>query len=250
MITNTSTEITGKIHSLESCGTVDGPGIRFVIFTQGCPLRCLYCHNPDCRHLEDGTEKSVDEIITEVQKYRSYMDFSGGGVTVTGGEPLMQPQFVAEIFKRCQELGIHTTLDTSGYVLIDAAKPVLEYTDLVLLDIKSYKPDLYRKVTSVSIEPTLKFAQYLQEIKKPTWVRFVLVPNLTDPMENIKGLAEFIATLDNVEQVEVLPFHQMGAYKWEQLGYEYQLQDATPPSPELIASTISIFQSYGLKVQC
>lgn len=250
MIASTSTEITGKIHSLESCGTVDGPGIRFVVFTQGCPLRCLYCHNPDCRHLEDGKEVSVDDIITEVQKYRSYMEFSGGGVTVTGGEPLMQPQFVAEIFKRCQELGIHTTLDTSGYVLIDAAKPVLEYTDLVLLDIKSYKPDLYRKVTSVSIEPTLKFAKYLQEIKKPTWVRFVLVPNLTDPVENIKGLAEFIATLDNVEQVEVLPFHQMGIYKWEQLGYEYQLKDATPPSPELIAKTIHIFQSYGLKVQC
>lgn len=250
MITSTSTEITGKIHSLESCGTVDGPGIRFVVFTQGCPLRCLYCHNPDCRHLEDGKEVSVDDIITEVQKYRSYMAFSGGGVTVTGGEPLMQPQFVAAIFKRCQELGIHTTLDTSGYVLIEAAKPVLKYTDLVLLDIKSYKPDLYRQVTSVSIEPTLKFAQYLQEIKKPTWIRFVLVPNLTDPIENIKGLAEFIATLDNVEQVEVLPFHQMGIYKWEQLGYEYQLKDATPPSPELIANTINIFQSYGLKVQC
>jgi pyruvate formate lyase activating enzyme len=250
MLTTTPTQITGHIHSLESCGTVDGPGIRFVIFTQGCPLRCLYCHNPDCRHFEDGKEVTVEELITEIKKYRSYMRFSGGGVTVTGGEPLMQPQFVAEIFKQCQALGIHTALDTSGYVPLEAAKPVLEYADLVLLDIKSFKPEIYRTVTSVSVEPTLKFAQYLSEINKPTWIRFVLVPNLTDPIDNIKKLAEFVAGLHNVEVLEVLPFHQMGAYKWEQLGYEYQLQETKPPTPELIASTIHLFQSYGIKVSC
>jgi len=239
----------GRIHSLESCGTVDGPGIRFVIFTQGCPLRCLYCQNPDCLHLEDGTEVTVEEMITEIQKYRSYMHFSGGGVTVTGGEPLMQPQFVSEIFQRCQALGIHTALDTSGYVPLEAAKPVLNNTDLVLLDLKSFDPEIYRKVTSVTIEPTLKFARYLSEINKPTWIRFVLVPNLTDPIDNIKRLAEFVSSLHNVEIVEVLPFHQMGAYKWEKLGYDYQLQDTKPPTPELITSTIHIFQSYGIKVQ-
>lgn len=249
MLSTTSTETKGRIHSIESCGTVDGPGIRFVIFTQGCPLRCLYCHNPDCRHIEDGKEATVTELITEIQKYRSYMRFSGGGVTVTGGEPLMQPEFVREIFKQCQAVGIHTTLDTSGYVPIEAAKPVLEYTDLVLLDIKSYKPDTYRTVTSVSVEPTLKFARYLSEIKQPTWVRFVLVPDLTDAVENIKELAAFVASLQNVEKLEVLPFHQMGAYKWEKLGYDYQLKDLNPPSPDLIASTINIFQSYGIKVQ-
>lgn len=243
------TQTTGRIHSIETCGTVDGPGIRFVIFTQGCPLRCLYCHNPDCRHFEDGKEVTVDELIAEIKKYRSYMRYSNGGVTVTGGEPLMQPGFVREIFKRCKELGIHTALDTSGYVLLDAAKPVLEYTDLVLLDIKSYDPEIYRKVTSVSLEPTLKFACYLHKINKPAWIRFVLVPGLTDPVANVEGLAKFIATLDNVELVEVLPFHQMGEYKWEQLGYDYQLKDTQPPSPELIERTVNIFKHHGLKVQ-
>lgn len=241
--------VVGRIHSLESCGTVDGPGIRFVIFTQGCPLRCLYCHNPDCRHIEEGKEVTVDELIAEVQKYRSYMRFSGGGVTVTGGEPLMQPEFVREIFRHCKELGIHTALDTSGYVNLNVAKPVLDYVDLVLLDIKSFDPKIYVKVTNVSLEPTLKFAKYLSEIKKPTWIRFVLVPNLTDPIHNIEELAKFVSSLDNVEKVEVLPFHQMGAYKWEQLGYDYQLKDTQPPTPELVNQAIAIFQGYALSVQ-
>jgi pyruvate formate lyase activating enzyme len=155
------TSIMGRIHSIESCGTLDGPGIRFVIFTQGCPLRCLYCHNPDCQKLVDGKEVTAAEIIEEALKYRSYMRCSGGGVTVTGGEPLMQPEFVGEIFRRCKELGIHTVLDTSGYVVLNTAKTVLDYVDLVLLDIKSYNRDIYRKVTSVSLEPTLNFANYL-----------------------------------------------------------------------------------------
>ncbi|MDR9404144.1 MAG: pyruvate formate-lyase-activating protein [Halothece sp. Uz-M2-17] len=248
-LTTPPTPTKGRIHSLESCGTVDGPGIRFVIFTQGCPLRCLYCHNPDCWHVEDGKDVTVEEMITEIQKYRSYMHFSGGGVTITGGEPLMQPQFVSEIFQRCQALGIHTALDTSGYVPLEAAKPVLKHTDLVLLDLKSFDPEIYRNVTSVTIEPTLKFARYLSESNHPTWIRFVLVPNLTDSMENIRKLAEFIASLHNVEIVEVIPFHQMGAYKWEKLGYYYQLQETQPPTPELIANTIDIFQNYGIKVQ-
>jgi pyruvate formate lyase activating enzyme len=246
---NPKSQIAGRIHSLESCGTVDGPGIRFVIFTQGCPLRCLYCHNPDCRHIEEGKEVTVDELIAEIQKYRSYMRFSGGGVTVTGGEPLMQPEFVQEIFRRCQELGIHTALDTSGYVNLNVAKPVLDYVDLVLLDIKSFDPEIYLKVTSVSLEPTLKFAKYLSESKKPTWIRFVLVPNLTDPVHNIEELAQFISTLDNVEKVEVLPFHQMGAYKWEQLGYDYQLKNTQPPTPEQIQQAIDILRSHNLTVQ-
>lgn len=243
------TQIKGFIHSIETCGTVDGPGIRFVIFTQGCPLRCLYCHNPDCRYIDDGKLVSVDELIEEIQKYQSYMRFSKGGVTVTGGEPLMQPEFVTEIFRRCKELGIHTALDTSGYVQLETAKSVLDYVDLVLLDIKSFDPNIYRTVTSVSLEPTLKFAEYLSEINKPAWIRFVLVPNLTDPEHNVKGLAEFVAKLNNVELVEVLPFHQMGEYKWQQLGFEYQLKDTQPPSPELVAKVKDIFQQKGLKVQ-
>ncbi len=245
----TQTSITGQIHSVESCGTVDGPGIRFVIFTQGCPLRCLYCHNPDCRHIEEGKETTVDELMAEIQKYRSYMRFSGGGVTVTGGEPLMQPEFVREIFRRCKALGIHTAIDTSGYVTLNAAKPVLDYVDLVLLDIKSFDPKTYVKVAGVAIAPTLQFAQYLSSIKKPAWIRFVLVPGFTDASENVEGLAKFIATLDNVEKVEILPFHKMGEYKWEQLGYEYQLKETPAATPEQVERTVEIFKKHGLKVQ-
>ena len=246
-MTNTITTPKGRIHSIETCGTVDGPGIRYVIFTQGCPLRCLYCHNPDCRHPEDGREVTVDELIVDIQKYRSYMNSSGGGVTITGGEPLMQPEFITDIFRRCQELGIHTTLDTSGYVNLATAKPVLDYVDLVLLDIKSFDKKTYHQVTSVCIEPTLNFARYLSEINKSAWIRFVLVPNLTDSPQNIQNLAKFIAGLNNVERVEILPFHKMGEYKWEQLGYDYQLRDTPEASPELVNKAKAIFQEYGIQ---
>ena len=242
------TQSKGRIHSIETCGTVDGPGIRYVIFTQGCPLRCLYCHNPDCRTPNKGKEVTVDELIADIQKYYSYMEFSGGGVTITGGEPLMQPEFVGEIFRRCQDLGIHTALDTSGYVKLATAKPLLNYVDLVLLDIKSFASQIYHQVTSVSLEPTLNLARYLSVINKPVWIRFVLVPNLTDPPHNIRGLASFIADLNNVERVEILPFHKMGEYKWEQLGYEYLLKNTPPAPPELVEQARKIFQEYGIRV--
>lgn len=237
---------TGRIHSIETFGTVDGPGIRFVVFTQGCPLRCLYCHNPDCRDLRGGKETTVDDLVREIQKYRSYL--RGGGVTASGGEPLMQPQFVAELFQRCHELGLHTALDTSGFCPVETAKPVLAHTDLVLLDIKSYDRALYQQVTSVAIEPTLDLACYLDQIAKPTWIRFVLVPYLTDPVVNVAGLADFVAGLRNVERVEVLPFHKMGEYKWEQLGLDYKLKDTPPASPELVRRTIEVFRDRGLEV--
>jgi pyruvate formate lyase activating enzyme len=243
-----STSVSGYIHSIETCGTVDGPGIRFVIFTAGCPLRCLYCSNPDCRYLENGKKVSVDELITDIQKYTSYMNASGGGVTVSGGEPLFQSQFVTEIFRRCKTLGIHTALDTSGYCDLQAAKPVLEFTDLVLLDIKSFDRSTYHKVTSVDLEPTLILARYLSDIQKPVWIRFVLVPGLTDDRQNVEGLADFIAGLKNIKKVEVLPFHKMGEYKWQQLGYDYQLKDTEPPTSELIQQTLDIFRSRGLNV--
>ncbi|CDM98299.1 MAG: pyruvate formate-lyase-activating protein [Limnospira sp. PMC 1291.21] len=247
-MSDSQSQIFGQIHSYESCGTVDGPGIRFVVFTQGCPLRCLYCHNPDCQEVAGGQQVSVEEIIQQVVKYRSYMRFSNGGITVTGGEPLMQPEFVAEIFRRCRELGIHTALDTSGYIPLNVAKPVLDYTDLVLLDIKSYHSETYRKVTCVSVEPTLNFAKYLHEINKPTWVRFVLVPNLTNDINNMEALAKFVSGFTNVEKVEILPFHKMGEYKWEEIGYEYKLKDTPEPTPEQVSTAINIFEKYGLAV--
>ncbi len=234
----------GHIHSVDSCGSVDGPGLRFVVFTQGCPLRCLYCHNPDCQTIHGGTITTVDEIMAQIEQTKNYL--RNGGVTVSGGEPLMQPGFVAEIFNRCHQLGLHTTLDTSGYVAPESAKIVLKNTDLVLLDIKSYHPDLFRKVTSVSIEPTLNFARYLAQIAKPTWIRFVLVPGLTDVEEDVVNLAEFVSGLGNVEKVEVLPFHKMGEYKWQQLGLPYRLGETQPPTPALIEQVIQIFQDHGL----
>lgn len=237
---------TGRIHSLETCGTVDGPGIRFVVFTQGCPLRCLYCHNPDCQEIHGGSVVTVDEIMAQIEHTKPYL--RSGGVTVSGGEPLMQPEFVAEIFRRCHQLGLHTALDTSGYVQIEAAECVLNNADLILLDIKSYSSDLFHKVTGVSIEPTLNFARHLAKIKKPVWIRFVLVPGLTDPEENVVGLAEFISTLDNVERVEVLPFHKLGEYKWQQLGLPYTLGNTEPPAPELVEHVIQIFKGHGLAV--
>jgi pyruvate formate lyase activating enzyme len=158
----------------------------------------------------------------------------------------MQPEFTREIFARCHQLGLHTALDTSGYCALEVAKPVLEETDLVLLDIKSYIPELYYKVTNVSIEPTLSMARYLSDIGKPVWIRFVLVPHLTDNKDNINQLADFIATLKNVERLEVLPFHKMGEYKWEQLGLPYSLKDTPPASPELIRQTVEIFRDRGI----
>lgn len=234
-------EIYGRIHSIETCGAVDGPGLRFVIFTQGCPLRCQYCHNPDTRAFQAGKLISVDEIMKEIEKYRSFLKFSGGGVTISGGEPCAQPKFIMEIFRRCKEAGFHTALDTSGYISVSITAPLLEYVDLVLLDIKSFDPGVYKEVTGVEIEPTLDFARYLQKIKKPTWVRFVLVPGLTDGEENVRGLARFVATLDNVEKVEVLPFHKMGEYKWKELRLDYKLQETQPPSQELVDHVNAIF---------
>lgn len=239
----------GRIHSVETCGTLDGPGIRFVIFTQGCPLRCQYCHNPDTWKFEDGKEVTVEEIIKEILKYKSYMKFSGGGVTVSGGEPLMQPNFVAELFKRCKDEGIHTALDTSGCVNFEKVKEALNYTDLVLLDIKFFDEIKYKDITGGDLKLTIKFAKYLSAINKPMWIRYVLVPHLTDDLEIIEKLAKFLATLNNVERVEILPFHKMGEYKWEELGYDYKLKETQRPTEEKIKEVKSIFKRYNLNVK-
>lgn len=220
-----------------------------MIFTAGCPLRCLYCCNPDCRYLENGKLTTVDELIDEIQKYRSYIEASGGGVTISGGEPLFQPQFVRELLRRCKALGIHTALDTSGFCDLSTAQSVLEFVDLVLLDIKSFEPATYQKVTGVDLAPTLALANYLNQIHKPTWIRFVLVPELTDQPSNIEGLANFLAPLTNIEKVDVLPFHKMGEYKWQELGYEYTLKETPIPTAEQLQSAIAVFKSRGLSVE-
>ena len=176
------------------------------------------------------------------------MEFSGGGVTVTGGEPLIQPKFVEELFRQCKEKGIHTALDTSGYIPLEHAKNVLKYTDLVLLDIKSFDSQTYKDLTGVSNEPTLKLAKYLSDIGKPMWIRYVLVPNLTDNPEHIEALASFLTNLKTIEKIEILPFHKMGEYKWEELGYDYKLKDTPTPSKELLNTAKEIFKKYNLKI--
>ncbi len=238
----------GKVHSVETCGTLDGPGIRYVIFFQGCPLRCQYCHNPDTWKCNGGNKVTVDELMDDINKYKSFMKFSGGGVTASGGEPLLQHGFLEELFKRCKEEGIHTALDTSGCIMIPETKKVIEYTDLVILDIKAYNDDKYKEVTRASVAPTLEFAKYLANINKPMWIRYVLVPGLTDDFNEIKELALFLSKLKNIKRVEILPFHKMGEYKWEELGYEYKLGDTEVPTDEVIEKAKKIFKESKLNI--
>lgn len=241
--------LSGRIHSLESGGMVDGPGIRFVVFTQGCPLRCLYCHNPDAQGLCDGREMTVDALIAEISKYRSYMKFTGGGVTITGGEPLLQRDFVSEVFRRCHALGIHTTLDTSGFASQSVAAAVLEHVDLAMLCIKAFDADTHDRLTGVPREPSLRFAEYLNSIHKPTWIRFVLVPGITDSAANVAGLAQFLAPMRNIEKVEILPFHKMGEFKWERLGLNYALKDTPSPTAAQVQQVADVFRRYNLTVE-
>ena len=243
-----SETLQGYVHSVETGGTVDGPGMRFVIFVTGCPLRCLYCHNPDSRNLKDGKLMRAADLVAEAAQYGDFMKRTGGGVTVSGGEPLFQQAFVTEIFKGCKEHGLHTALDTSGYLGRMVKKELLDATDLVLLDIKSFDPATYEKVTHKKLQPTLDFARTLAEIGKPMWVRCVIVPNLTDNLDDLSRLADFLKDLGNVEKVEVLPFHKMGEPKWQAMGLPYTLADTQPPSPELIAQIHEIFRGRGLSV--
>ena len=243
--------VTGKIHSIETCGTVDGPGIRYVVFTQGCALRCIYCHNPDTWPLTSDKmmEMSVDELMKDVVRYKSYFKFSGGGITITGGEPLMQRKFCTEVFKRCREEGIHTALDTSGgFVLNDDIKELLAYTDLVLLDIKSMNPTVFEEVAGMKIDNTLKFAEYLSEKGINTWIRLVLVPGYTDNVEDIHALANYVKQFKNMEKFSVLPLHHLGAYKWPEMDMEYTLWDVTEPTHDETEKVRDIFRSYGLRV--
>ena len=239
---------TGRIHSYESCGTVDGPGIRFVVFMQGCPLRCQYCHNPDTWKLSDGKEITVDELMAEVVKYKSYMRFSGGGITITGGEPLMQPDFVLEVIRRCREEGIHTAIDTSGYLYNDKTRAIIDEVDLVLLDIKHMDPDQYKVITGVQLAPTLEFLAYLGEVKRDVWIRYVLVPGLSDQADSIRDLSRHLSQYDNIKKIELLPFHKMGEFKWESLGEPYRLADVEEPDKMAIVEAMAIFKEFNLNV--
>ena len=215
-----------RIHSIESFGTVDGPGIRFVLFLQGCHLQCKYCHNRDTWDIKGGEPKTLEDIFEKIKRYKNYMMLSGGGVTVTGGEPLLQVKFLIGLFKKLKEEGIHTCIDTSGIVAItDDIKELLQYTDLVLLDIKHIDDEKCKKLVGVSNKRELEFAQYLSDNNIKIWIRQVLVPGYTDDEEDLKKLKKFIKSLKTVENVQILPYHSMGKFKWEKLGNKYELED-------------------------
>ena len=223
----------GHIHSIESFGTVDGPGIRFVIFMQGCTLKCKYCHNRDTWKVNAGKKITIDELVKEIQNYRTYIENSGGGVTVSGGEPLLQAEFVTELFKNLKELGIHTALDTAGSIpLSPSIKELLKYTDLVLLDIKHIDDEKSKNLTGFSNKNNLEFAKYLNNINIPIWIRQVLVPGYTDDKFDLQKLKAFINSLSNVEKVELLPYHNLGKFKWDEIGDKYELENVVPPSQE------------------
>jgi pyruvate formate lyase activating enzyme len=237
----------GYVHSVEAGSFVDGPGTRFVVFLSGCPLSCQYCHNPDvCRVL--GEHMSSDAVVARIARTADFLNAAGGGVTVSGGEPLTQARFVLEILKGAKALGLHTALDTSGYLDERVTDEMLENLDLVLLDIKSWDEATYREVTGVELAPTIRLARRLSAVCKPMWIRFVLVPGLTDDADNITGLARFVAGLTNVERVEIVPFHQMGRHKWEELGIPYRLSDTRPPSAQEMRRAKDLFEAAGVHV--
>ena len=232
-------KMVGKIHSVFSGGTVDGPGIRFVVFMQGCPLRCKYCHNPDSCLLSDGEERSVLDLTAEIVKYKNYYG-QKGGLTVSGGEPLLQIDFVTALLKEVKSRGINTAVDTSGFTfdLSDEAcvkkhEELDKYTDLYLLDIKHIDNDSHKSLTGVSNNNTLNYAKWLSDRGKRIWIRHVLVPNITDDDASLTKLSEFIKTI-NVEKIEVLPYHTMGEVKYNNLGIDYPLKGTNPPTKEVV----------------
>ena len=229
-----------KVHSIETFGAVDGPGIRFVIFMQGCPMRCQYCHNPDTWDYSGGREMTIDELMTEIRKYKHYFG-DDGGVTVTGGEPMVQIEFVTELFKTLKEEGIHTCLDSSGVMfrrtgeMFQKIENLIKYTDLVLLDIKHIDNGKHKSLTMHENINILDFAKYLDEKNVPIWVRHVLVPTITTDEESLKKLRTFLDSLKNVDKIEVLPYHTMGISKYEKLGLDYPLKDIPVPTKEQIS---------------
>jgi len=245
----TTTTRVGSVHSFDISTGVDGPGTRFVAFLAGCPLRCRYCHSPDTWYRRSGTPTSVDDLVREIRRYERFIKVAGGGVTLSGGEPLQQPGFVREVFRRCHELGLHTALDTSGFLGDRADDELLDGVDLVLLDIKSGDPATYREVTRTGrLAPTVRFAHRLADRGTPIWVRFVLVPGLTDDPANVAAVADIAAGVPTVERVEVLPFHRLGAAKYAALGLDFPLADTEPPDPDLLDRVRGQFRDRGLTV--
>lgn len=236
----------GFLHSFTTGSTVDGPGVRVVAWTTGCQFRCMYCHNPDTWTMSNGIPVTVDKAISELRKYRVGLRAMSGGFTLSGGEPLMQDRFAVKLFTAAHAIGIHTALDTNGALGRRLSDSDLEKIALVLLDIKSCDNDRHRRLTGMEVGPVLDFARRLAILKKPVWVRFVLVPGFTDNVEDIAHIAKFAASLGNVERVDVLPFHQMGRFKWMDLRLDYRLADVQPPTLAVVEQVCALFRTEGL----
>ncbi|MET0346297.1 MAG: pyruvate formate-lyase-activating protein [Casimicrobiaceae bacterium] len=241
-------DLVGYVHSYEVGSTVDGPGIRFVAFVTGCLLRCQYCHNPDTWHKYNGHPVTVSRAMRQIGKYAHALKIAKGGITISGGEPMLQRPFVTRIFRRCKELGLHTCMDTSGRLGDKMTDQELMDIDLNLLDIKSGDPAIYEKVTRQPLQPTLDYAQRLSALGRPMWIRYVLVPGLTDGYDNVQKVADFVAGLKTVQRVEILRFHQMGSDKWRKLALEYPLENFESPDAELTERVRGQFRSHGLTV--
>ena len=239
--------VIGHVHSIETCGTFDGPGIRFIIFLQGCLMRCKYCHNRDTWDLEGGKDTTVEELMSELIQYRHFMNASGGGVTISGGEAMLQPEFVKAMFEACRLEGIHTCLDTNGFVrrIDDTTKSVLDVTDLVLLDIKQMDNKKHIDLTHVSNKYTLDFAKYLAEQNQPVYLRYVVVPGYTDAIEDAHALGKFIEPMKNIEKIEMLPYHELGKHKWTAMGKIYPLDGVSPPSHDTMEEIKAILLQYN-----
>lgn len=239
----------GYCHSYETSSRYDGPGLRVVLFVSGCLLRCTYCHNPDTWHLKDGTYVSTDHVLRRLSEFLPALVPLGGGLTISGGEPMVQLEFTRRIFAGAKALGLHTAIQTSGFMGDRADKNYLSNIDLVMLDIKSSDPDTCRRVTGRDLAPTLRFAERLASVSKPVWVRFTLVPGETDDPANVDGIARFVAPMKNVEWVEVQPFHQMGSFKWKAMGLDYKLLNTSPPSQDLLNRVIEQFRAAGCRAR-
>ena len=237
----------GFLHSFTTGTTVDGPGVRVVAWTTGCMFRCLYCHNPDTWTMSNGIPVTVATAAEELRKYRHGLKIMSGGFTLSGGEPLMQHRFAVKLFTAAKQMGIHTALDTNGIYGERLSDAELDQIDLVLLDLKTWDPERHRHLTGMEVAPTLEFARRLAARNRPVWVRYVLVPGLTDDTRDIANIAEFAAGLGNVSRVDVLPFHQMGKYKWKQLGIPYTLAEVDPPDMDAVERTCAVFRAAGLK---
>lgn len=236
--------VIGYIHSVESFGALDGPGVRYVLFLQGCPLRCLFCHNPDSWAVGRGQPIGSADVVRDILRYRHFIE--KGGVTLSGGEPLMQPEFAASILEGCRENGLHTALDTSGGVPLLACRQAVDAADMLLLDMKAADEALFRRITGRSMDNTLEILEHCEDTGKRVWIRHVLVPGLTLEETQLHALGRLLRRYGCIERVELLPFHKMGEYKWEALGAPYTLSETQPPPAEAVDRAREILRGYGL----